>query len=50
VCTLDAEPGAVELRARGKPVKRLVVTGTAMAVTIEAPLPPPQPPEVGNGY
>ncbi|WP_257449217.1 carboxypeptidase-like regulatory domain-containing protein [Archangium lipolyticum] len=46
-CTLDAEPGPVELRVEGKPVRRLEVAVAPQEVSLEVAPPPPPP---GNPY
>jgi hypothetical protein len=47
-CTLDADPGSVDLNIDGKVVRTLRVEGAAQTVTLEvAPQPPPP---VGNDY
>ena len=40
-CTLDAEPGELELRLEGKPVRKLQVTGAPRTLTFEVTPSPP---------
>ncbi|MEW6433064.1 MAG: hypothetical protein AB1730_16290 [Myxococcota bacterium] len=49
-CALDAEPGTVELRIDGIPVKVLHVEGSAMAVTVTLTVRVARAPAPTDGY